>query len=125
MKYIVRTRDIAERAAAYIAALPLDPPCEVIVREAKSIRSLEQNAKLWCLLGDIAKQVVWYGEKLTAENWKDVLSAGLKQQKSVPGIEGGFVVLGARTSKMSIKEMSELMELAEHFGDQQQVKWGL
>jgi hypothetical protein len=41
----------------------------------------------------------------------------------VPGIEGGFVVIGARTSKMSIAEMNELIELAVMFGAQQNVKF--
>lgn len=78
-------------------------------------RSLEQNAALWPLLGEISKQVDWYGQKLTDEEWKDVLTAGLKKEKVVPGINGGFVVLGQRTSKMSKAEFSELLEFAHAF----------
>ena len=72
---------------------------------------------------DIAQQVVWCGQKLPKEEWKDVLTAALKKQKIVPGIEGGFVVIGARTSKMSVAEMNELIELAIMFGTQQGVKF--
>ena len=78
---------------------------------------------MWANLEDIAQQVVWYGQKLDKQEWKDVLTAGLKKQKIVPGIEGGFVVIGARTSKMSIAEMNELIELAVMFGTQQGVKF--
>jgi cobyric acid synthase len=67
--------------------------------------------------------VVWYGVKLTKDEWKDVLTAALKKQKVVPGIEGGFVVLGARTSKMTVPEMTELIELSTAFGTQQGVKF--
>jgi hypothetical protein len=67
--------------------------------------------------------VVWYGQKLLKEEWKDVLTAALKKQKIVPGIEGGFVVIGARTSKMSVAEMTELIELSSMFGAQQGVKF--
>ena len=87
------------------------------------MRSLEQNRLMWANLEDIAQQVVWYGQKLDKQEWKDVLTAGLKKQKIVPGIEGGFVVIGARTSKMSIAEMNELIELATMFGAQQGVKF--
>ena len=87
------------------------------------MRSLEQNRLMWANLEDIAQQVVWYGQKLDKQEWKDVLTAGLKKQKIVPGIEGGFVVIGARTSKMSIAEMNELIELAVMFGTQQGVKF--
>jgi hypothetical protein len=78
---------------------------------------------MWANLEDIAQQVIWYGQKLDKQEWKDVLTAGLKKQKIVPGIEGGFVVIGARTSKMSIAEMNELIELATMFGTQQGVKF--
>ena len=87
------------------------------------MRSLEQNRLMWANLEDIAQQVVWYGQKLDKQEWKDVLTAGLKKQKIVPGIEGGFVVIGARTSKMSIAEMNELIELSTMFGAQQGVKF--
>jgi hypothetical protein len=78
---------------------------------------------MWANFEDIAQQVVWYGVKLDKQEWKDVLTAGLKKQKIVPGIEGGFVVIGARTSKMSIAEMNELIELAVMFGTLQGVKF--
>ena len=78
---------------------------------------------MWANLEDIAQQVVWYGVKLTKDEWKDVLTAALKKQKVVPGIEGGFVVIGARTSTMSVAEMTELIELSTAFGTQQGVKF--
>ena len=87
------------------------------------MRSLEQNRLMWANLEDIAQQVIWHGLKLDKYEWKDVLTAGLKKQKIVPGIEGGFVVIGARTSKMSIAEMNELIELSTMFGAQQGVKF--
>lgn len=79
-------------------------------------RSLAQNARLWSLLTDLAEQVNWYQQRLTAEEWKDVLSASLKKQRAVPGIDGGFVILGQRTSKMTVAEMTELQDLIEAFG---------
>jgi len=78
---------------------------------------------MWANLEDIAQQVIWYGVKLTKDEWKDVLTAALKKQKVVPGIEGGFVVIGARTSKMTVPEMTELIELSTAFGTQQGVKF--
>ena len=38
-------------------------------------------------------------------------------------IDGGFVVLGLSTSKMTVAEMSELQTLMEAFGAQQGVKF--
>jgi len=42
-------------------------------------RSIEQNALLWSRLEEVSKQVDWYGEKLTSEDWKHVFSASLKK----------------------------------------------
>jgi len=93
------------------------------VEVKEKTRSTEQNARMWALLTDVSRQVDWYGQKLTAEEWKDVFSASLKKQKAVPGLDGGFVILGQRTSKMSIREMGELMELIEAFGAQKGVRF--
>lgn len=80
-------------------------------------RSAAQNARLWAMLEDIAQQVEWCGKKLTSYDWKDVLSASLRNTRVVPTIDGdGFVPLGMRTSSMTRKEFAALMELAEAFG---------
>jgi hypothetical protein len=86
-------------------------------------RTLAQNARLWAMLTDVSKQVDWYGRKLTTEEWKHVFTASLAKQDVVPGIDGGFVVLGKSTSKMTKPEMSELQQLIEAFGAQQGVRF--
>lgn len=79
---------------------------------------------MWATLHDIAAQVDWHGQKLAPEDWKDMLTASLKKQRAVPGIDGGFVILGERTRDMSREEMSEVIELALAFGAQRGVKFG-
>jgi len=87
-------------------------------------RSLAQNRLLWWRLGDIAAQVPWHGMTLDADDWKAMLTASLRKQRVVPNIEGtGFVVLGDRTSQMTIAEMTELLELIDAFGSQRGVKF--
>ena len=87
-------------------------------------RTLEQNAKLWALLGEIAAQVIWHGRKLDAESWKHIFTSSLKRMDVVPNLDGtGFVALGLSTSKMTKKELAELIELIEAFGAQHDVKF--
>lgn len=52
-----------------------------------------------------------------------MLTASLKQQQVVPGIDGGFVVLGTSTRRMSKPEMNELIELIYAFGIEHGVKF--
>lgn len=86
-------------------------------------RSTEQNSRMWAMLTDVSRQVDWYGRKLSPEEWKHVFSASLKKQDVVPGLDGGFVVLGLSTSKMTVREMGDLMELISAFGAQQGVRF--
>ena len=84
-------------------------------------RSDAQNRRLWSMLSDISAQVNWHGHRLTSDEWKDVFSAALKRTKVVPGLDGGFVVCGQSTSRMTKAEMAELQTLMEAFGTQQGV----
>ena len=84
-------------------------------------RSDAQNRRMWAMLQDISTQVDWHGQRLTKEEWKDVFTAALKRQKVVPGLDGGFVVLGQRTSRMGKAEMAELQTLMEAFGAEHEV----
>lgn len=106
-----------------IKRIPTEPVYEVIIQEKKTTRSIEQNDKMWATLADISGQVDWHGNKLDSETWKDIFTASLKKQRVVPGLDGNFVVCGQRTSKMSIKEMSDVIELATAFGCQHNVRW--
>jgi len=89
----------------------------------KSTRTTSQNALMWSALNDMSNQIDWHGQKLSAEDWKCMATAALKKQRVVPGVDGGFVVLGDRTSKMTKAEFSELIDLLHALGSQHRVKW--
>lgn len=87
-------------------------------------RSLEQNAALWANLADISEQVEWYGRKLSPEDWKHVFTASLKKLDVVPNLDStGFVALGSSTSRMSKRELSDLIELIRAFGAERGVRF--
>ena len=101
----------------------LNAPDGYIVAVQEPTRSVDQNALLWGVLTDISEQVEWYGRMLSPESWKHIFSASLKQQDVVPGLDGGFVVLGQSTSRMSKREFSDLIELIHAFGFERGVKF--
>ena len=101
-----------------------DSPEGFIVTIAEPTRSLEQNSRLWAMLNDIARQVDWYGKRLSAEDWKHIFSSSLRKLEVVPNLDGaGFVALGLSTSKMSKRELGDLMELMSAFGAEKGVIW--
>jgi len=121
--FVLHNDSFKSNAIRFIQNLPTKPLYKCVISEVKSIRSIEQNAKMWAMLTDISRQVDWYSNKLSKEEWKIVLTAGLKKQKVVPGLDGGFVAIGSSTSKMSIAEMADLITLGYAFGNEKGVKW--
>lgn len=121
----VLSHPLARRNAAHaIAQAPEGHRVEIKPRT----RSLAQNDLLWSVLTDISRQVdfVVNGQavKVTPEEVKDILTAGLRREtRMAMGIDGGMVLLGQRTSKMTVRQMTELIELAHAFGTQKDVRW--
>lgn len=98
-------------------------PIQIALRHKQARRSTDQNRLLWAILRDVSQQVEWYGQYLADEEWKDVMTCALKRQKVVPGIEGGFIMIGGRTSKMTKQEFSDLVDLIHAFGNDHGVRW--
>lgn len=121
MKTVVIIRGQSQRD--YLRSLIPQIPDDYAVEIKPARRTLDQNAKLWPMLDDISKQVVWHGQKLSQEEWKIIFTASLRKQKVVPGIDGGFVVLGMSTSKMDKGTFSDLIELMYAFGAEHGVVW--
>jgi hypothetical protein len=115
-----RVRDIMRLAYQCATEMASGAAVEVVLRPVKSRRSLEQNAMLWALLSDVSRQVMWVVDgretKLDPESWKDIFTASLtKEMRVAQGIDGGVVLLGRRTSKMTVAEMADLITLIQAF----------
>ena len=87
-------------------------------------RSLPQNDRMWAMLTDLSQQLLWHGQRLSTEDWKQVMLASLKQEmRIVPNIHGdGFVQLGRSSSDLSKDEMADLMTIIEAFAARYGVK---
>lgn len=97
-------------------------PDGYIVTIKAPTRSLDQNALLWPLLDAVSKQVDWYGRKLSTDSWKHIFSSALFKQEVVPGLDGGFVVLGQSTSKFTKSQFSNLIDIICAFANERGVK---
>jgi len=104
------------RAARLLARVPNGTRVEF----KGSRRSLPQNAKMWAMCTDVARQKTWHGMQLVADDWKLIFLDGLKREvRIVPNLDGtGFVNLGRSSSDLSKEEMGELIELISAWGAQ-------
>ena len=99
-------------------------------------RSLDQNAKQWPMLTDIARQVPLTvngaaslpGDnkaaiKVRAGDWKNVLSAVFLRETRIAAYDGAVVSLGASTSQFNRRQFSEYIEFLYSVGAEHDVEW--
>lgn len=102
-------------------------PCEVEIREPT--RNDPQNRAFHSAVSDIARQVVWHGQKLPAGVWKRLLTSAWLRERGekpylIPALDGvGVDVIYERTSKLSVKDMSSLIEWCMAFGAENSVRF--
>lgn len=121
MNFKLATESDRAHLMGRIAALDLHKPLSVTISEEK--RSDASNRRMWAMLRDISRQVEWYGQKLKDEDWKHIFSASVEKQRAVPGLDGGFVVLGLSTRKQSQAWFSDMFEVMQAFAAERGVKW--
>lgn len=129
-QYCLINDNVKNNVVAFIQSLPVDRRSPIIIEAREESRSDKQNRMMWPLLKDLSTQVVWYGEKLEPAEWKDLITvlvsqmqAPEKEQKSAPGINGGRVYFGVRTSQSSKRYMVEVIEAIFWFGTEHNVKF--
>lgn len=127
--FALRTEQDRARAIQILQRVDLTKGITWTMRE--EVRSDAQNRRMWAMLRDVSKQVEWYGQKLSDEDWKHIFSASVQKQRAVPGLDGGFVVLGVSTRRQSKKWFSDMFEVMEAFASERGVKfstadhWGI
>lgn len=120
--FILQASPHPSRARAAEALRTAPDGWKVVISE--QTRTLDQNSRLWPSLTEISEQVEWYGRKLSPEDWKHIFTSSLKKLEVVPNLEGtGFVALGLSTSRMTKRELSDLLDFVYAFGAERGVKF--
>lgn len=124
-------RAVAAAASQEIMRLAeLGVEFDINLREPQ--RTLDANACMWATLADIAAQVKWAHthqgrwriDLMPSASWKAVLTAAYEEETAMAeGVNGGTVMIGARTSKFSRRKMGEFIEFAHAFGAEKGVRW--
>lgn len=92
-------------------------------------RSLEQNAMLHAICGEIAQQKQWAGRRIDAEGWKRLLvdawarESDRRQGDVVPSLDGASIVnLSMQTRRMTVADMADLITFAQWWATDNDVK---
>ncbi|MNQ67170.1 NinB protein [compost metagenome] len=90
------------------------PGAAFVMEIREPTRSDEQNRALWSLLGQIQKaRPVHNGVQMDTETWKCLFMHALgREVRFVPTLDGSSMLpLGLRSSKLTKREFSDLIEL--------------
>lgn len=109
--FILVNASVRQRAAQAC----LDAPEGYAVTIGEATRSLDQNAAQWPILDAFSKQLLWPVNgamvHMSPEDWKDLLTAAFERETRMAiGLNGGFVMLGTRTSQMGKRKFSEWID---------------
>lgn len=91
---------------------------------SRPTRSDEQNDKMWAMLGDLARAKP-EGRNWTPETWKCAFMHYLGHQIIfAEGLDGtGPFPIGFRSSKLSVRQMIDLINCIYKYGDEHGVEW--
>lgn len=105
-----------ERAIRWIGQAPTGTRVEFKAPR----RTLDQNAKFWSCLTDVATQKEHCGKRYTPDQWKILfLHACGREVQFLPALDGStFIPWGQSSSDLSKEEMSELIEFIISWGAQ-------
>jgi hypothetical protein len=109
-------RDLAKRIID--AAGP-----DFVVTVSAPKRSTDQNAKLWAMLSDVSRAKP-DDRAHNPETWKALfMNACGHATRFEVGLEGEPFPVGFRSSRLSKKQMSDLIEFVYAYGTQRGVMW--
>jgi len=98
-------------------------PVDAVVTVKEATRNLDQNARLWAMLSDISRAKP-EGRTMTAELWKAVFMAACGHEvQFLNGLDGLPFPAGFRSSRLTVRQMADLITFVAAYGDQHGVRW--
>lgn len=118
---VLDSRFDREKATRWISQAPVGTRVEFKATK----RTLDQNAKLWVLLTEVAQQADHNGRKYTADEWKILFMHAVgREVQFLPALDGKtFVPWGQSSSDLSKQEMSDLIEFIQAWGAEHDVRF--
>jgi hypothetical protein len=98
-------------------------PENSVVKISPLTRSSEQNNKMWGLIEDVMNAMP-EGRHHTKEVWKAIFMNALGHETAFAmGINNEIFPIGFKSSQLSVRQMSDLIEMIYSYGAKHNVKW--
>lgn len=121
-KFQIISEQVKRNAVEFILNIPPSIDKPMMVEFKPKTRSLDQNAKLHAMFGDIAASKFQFaGKERTADEWKVILISGHSiatggQGEVIAGIEGELICIRESSAAMSASRMASLIEYVAAYG---------
>lgn len=121
--YFLANAAVRDRVAKLVASLP--DMTRVEFKDPR--RTLDQNAKMHAMIGDIAKQHQHAGRNLSVKQWKWLFMhlLGAESIEWLPSLadESELVPVGTATRELSVAQCRDMIELLYSKGAEWGVVW--
>jgi hypothetical protein len=98
-------------------------PADYVVRIGEPRRTGEQNDKMWAMLSDVSRSKP-DGRMATPEVWKCLFMHALGHATRFEfGLDGQPFPIGFQSSRLSKREMMDLITFIQEYGDRHNVQW--
>lgn len=99
-------------------------PPDAVVNVREATRNRDQNARMWAMLSDVARSRP-EGRIWTTDTWKAAFMHSLGHQCQFgEGLDGsGPFPIGFRTSRLTVRQMADLITVIAEYGDRHGVTW--
>jgi hypothetical protein len=98
-------------------------PENSVVKISPLTRSSEQNNKMWALIEDVMNAMP-EGRQHTKEVWKAIFMNALGHETAFAlGINNEIFPIGFKSSQLSVRQMSDLIEVIYSYGAKHNIKW--
>lgn len=98
-------------------------PDDAVVNVREATRNADQNARLWAMLSDISRAKP-DGRMHTAEVWKALfMNACGYEVQFLQGLDGNPFPAGFRSSRLTVRQMADLITFIGAWGDERNVRW--
>ena len=98
-------------------------PNQAVVNIREATRSKDQNVKMWAMISDVSRARP-QGRCHTPDVWKALfMKACGHAVQFTEGLDGEPFPVGFRSSRLSVRQMSDLIETIYMYGAEHNVKW--
>ena len=99
-------------------------PADAVVTVKEASRNAAQNARMWAMLSDVSRSRP-DGLTYTADVWKTLFmqACGHEVQFMHGLVDGMPFPAGFKTSRLTVKQMADLITFIQAWGDEKGVSW--